>query len=166
MAGLYMTYLTRSGDATTFEQQYTANEMAEAMHKAVATIVGLQHKRLGDRKKPNSLNLCATDGVSLVAYRFRNHKTSQPPSLYYSTKAGTTLNRKYPDHPDGANIPNRDFGIPEDRHGRHLIIASEPSTYKEQDWELIGKNQFLVAQSNGPFELRDVPYGIGWDAEG
>lgn len=161
-----MTFLTKSGDATTFDKQYTANEMAEAMHKAVATIVGLQHKRLGDKKKPNSLNFCATDGVSLVACRFRNHKTSQPPSLYYSTKAGTTLNRKYPDHPDGANVPNRDFGIPEDRHGRHLIVASEPSTYKEQDWEVIGKNQFLVAQANGLFELGDVPYGTGWDAEG
>ncbi|KAK4502025.1 hypothetical protein PRZ48_007836 [Zasmidium cellare] len=166
IAGLYMTYLTKNGDATTFEKQYTANEMAEAMHQAVATIVGLQHKVFGDKKKPNSLNLCATDGVSLVAYRFRNHRTSQPPSLYYSTKAGTTLNRKYPDHPDGANVPNRDFGIPEERHGRHLIIASEPSTYKESDWELFGKNQFLIAGPDGPFEIKDVPYGIGWDAEG
>lgn len=161
-----MTYLTKNGDATTFEKQYTANEMAEAMHQAVATIVGLQHKVFGDKKRPNSLNLCATDGVSLVAYRFRNHRTSQPPSLYYSTKAGTTLNRKYPDHPDGTNVPNRDFGIPEERHGRHLIIASEPSTYKESDWELFGKNQFLIAGPDGPFEIKDVPYGIGWDAEG
>lgn len=166
MAGLYMTYLTKNSDATTFEKQYSPAEMAEAMHKAVATIVGLQHIILGDKKKPNSLNLCATDGVSLVAYRFRNHRTSQPPSLYYSTKAGTTLNRKYPDNSDGANVPNRDVGIPEERHGRHLIIASEPSTYKESDWELIGKNQFLVASPGGAFEIKNVPYGIGWDAEG
>lgn len=166
MAGLYMTYLTNNGDTTSFDKQYTAYEMAQAMHKTVTTIVGLQHKLLGDKKKPNSLNLCATDGISLVAYRFRNHRTSQPPSLYYSTKAGTTLNRKYPDHPDGEDVPHRYVGIPEENHGKHLIIASEPSTYKESDWELIGKNQFLVASPEGPFEIKDAPYGMGWDAEG
>lgn len=166
MAGLYMTYLTNRGDASSFEKQYTPTEMAEAMHKTVATIVGLQQIILGDKKKPNSLNLCATDGISLVAYRFRNHRTSQPPSLYYSTKAGTTLNRKYPDNPDGNNAPRREVGVPEEKHGRHLIIASEPSTYKESDWELIGKNQFLVAGPDGVFKVGDAPYGIAWDAEG
>lgn len=81
-----MTYLTKGGDHSLFEKVYPANEMAEAMHRAVATIIGLQQKILGDSKKPNSLNLCTTDGITLVAYRFRNHLTSQPPSLYYSTK--------------------------------------------------------------------------------
>lgn len=91
IAALYMTYLTRGGDASSFEKVYSAQEMVEAMHRAVATIVGLQHKILGDRKKPNSLNLCATDGSKLVAYRFRNHRTSQPPSLYYSTKVSQIM---------------------------------------------------------------------------
>lgn len=86
-----MTYLTRGGDASSFEKVYPANGMVEAMHRAVATIVGLQHKILGDKKRPNSLNLCATDGTTLLAYRFRNHVTSQPPSLYYSTKVSPAL---------------------------------------------------------------------------
>ena len=86
MAALYMTYLTKGGDAASFDQEYPLDEMAVAMHMTVATILGLQHKFFGDKKKPNSLNLCTTDGIKLVAYRFRNHRTSQPPSLYYSTK--------------------------------------------------------------------------------
>jgi glutamine amidotransferase len=90
IAGLYMTYLTKGGDASTFEKEYTAQEMAEAMHRAVATIVGLQHKMFDDKKKANSLNICATDGVKLIAYRFRNHWRSQPPSLYYSTKVSVS----------------------------------------------------------------------------
>ncbi|EGP84984.1 uncharacterized protein MYCGRDRAFT_46265 [Zymoseptoria tritici IPO323] len=165
IAALYMTYLTRGGDASSFEKVYSAQEMVEAMHRAVATIVGLQHKILGDSKKPNSLNLCATDGSKLVAYRFRNHRTSQPPSLYYSTKAGMTLNRKYPDNADGVEHAGRQIGIPEELHGSHLIVASEPSTYCDSDWELIGKNQFLLAGSDGVFEVGDAPYGLGWDAE-
>ena len=52
-----------------------------------------------------------------------------------------------------------------DDHGEHLIVASEPSTYKEQDWDLIGKNKCVVAESGGKFEVRDVPYEEGWDAE-
>lgn len=85
MAGLYMTFLTNEGDASTFEADYSVEAMAAAMHQTVATIIGLQHQVHGDKKRPNSLNLCATDGRRLVGYRFRNHLTSQPPSLYYST---------------------------------------------------------------------------------
>ena len=66
------------------------------MQKAVGTVVKLQREKLGDKAQPNSLNLAATDGGQLVAFRVRNYATEQPPSLYYSTKAGVTLNRKYP----------------------------------------------------------------------
>jgi glutamine amidotransferase len=86
MAGLYMTFLTKNGGPASFEKRYPAAEMAEAMHQTVATIIQLQIQHFGSDKKPNSLNLCATDGTRLVAYRFRNHAKSQPPSLYYSTK--------------------------------------------------------------------------------
>lgn len=158
-----MTYLTKGGDASTFQTIYTPQEMTTALHKAVATIVNLQQQILGLAKRANSLNLCATDGITLIAYRFRNHKTSQPPSLYYSTKAGVTLNRKYPDNADGAARPNRYAGIEASRHGDHLIVASEPSTYKESDWELIGRNQFLVSGSGGKFEVGNCPYGVEWD---
>jgi glutamine amidotransferase len=129
MAALYMTYLTQGRDPSTFENEYPAQEMLAALHRTVATIVGLQHKTLADKKTPNSLNLCVTDGVTLIAYRFRNHRTSQPPSLYYSTRAGVTLNRRYPDNADGVAHARREIGIPEENHGEHLIVASEPSTY-------------------------------------
>lgn len=167
LAALYMTYLTNSGPASSFEVEYSGSEMAEALHKAVATVISLQRDIIGDSKRtPNSLNLCATDGVKLIAYRFRNHKTSQPPTLYYSNKAGTTLNRKYLDHPDGVEIAGvTDVGKPDSDHGRHLIIASEPSTYKETDWELIGKNKIVVTEANGKFKVEDVPYEKDWDAE-
>ena len=163
IAGLYMTYLTKGGDASSFEKIYTAHEMTAALHKAVATIVNLQQQILGSAKRANSLNLCATDGVTLIAIRFRNHATSQPPSLYYSTKAGITLNRKYPDNADGVARPNRDQGISAERHGDHLIVASEPSTYQESDWELIGRNQFLVSQPGALVTIGDCPYEVGWD---
>lgn len=167
IAGLYMTYLTNGGDKTSFEKEYPAHEMAAAMHKAIATIIDLQRQIIGDDKRlPNSLNLCATDGVKLVACRFRNHKTSQPPTLYYSSKAGTTLNRKFHDHPDGIKIPGvTDTGKEAAAHGKHVIVASEPSTYRVEDWELIPKNQFIVVEADGEFKLADLPYKTEWAAE-
>ena len=169
LAALYMTYLTASepDTPTAFDKQYPVTAMAEALHKAVTTVLNLQRKIIGDSKRqPNSLNLCATDGVKLVAYRFRNHPTSQPPSLYYSTEAGTTLNRKYPDHPDGADVkPDSQRTKRAEDHGQHLIIASEPSTYKKDEWKLIGKNQCVLASPDGKFEVKDIPYEKEWDAE-
>ncbi|KYG41779.1 hypothetical protein M433DRAFT_27356 [Acidomyces richmondensis BFW] len=167
LAGLYLTYLTGGGsDAASFEKEFSLEKMAEAMHQTVRTIITLQQKMLGGKAQPNSLNLCATDGTKLVAYRFRNHATEQPPSLYYSTKAGTTLNRKYPDHPDGIELPDRLCGTKNEKeHGDHLIVASEPSTYKSEDWRLIGKNQCVLYRPGGKLEVKDVPYEKSWDAE-
>ena len=166
LAALYVTCLTDSGDKSAFEREYEVEQMAEAMHKAVSTVIALQQATLGSKRQPNSLNLCATDGVRLVAYRFRNHATSQPPSLYYSTKAGTTLNRKYPDRSDGIEVPGvTDTGKPEGDHGKHLIVASEPSTYRMQDWELIPKNHYVAASPEGKFDVREIAYENGWDAE-
>ncbi|KAK3679915.1 hypothetical protein LTR78_000292 [Recurvomyces mirabilis] len=166
MAALYMTYLTSSGDSNSFLKPYTLEQMATAMHKTVSTIITTQLRLLGRSKAaPNSLNLCATDGQKLIAYRFRNHATEQPPSLYYSTKAGTTLNRKYPDVADGKDVEGRYEGLAVESHGEHLIVASEPSTYKAEDWHLIGKNQCVAAEAGGRFEVRDVPYRDEWDVE-
>jgi hypothetical protein len=94
MAGLYMTFLTNNGGPASFEKQYPVVEMAKAMHKTVKTIIDLQIQHFGPAKRPNSLNLCATDGDRLVAYRFRNHAKSQPPSLYYSTKVSGTQSHR------------------------------------------------------------------------
>ncbi len=163
---LYITYLTKkhSGDKTSWEGEYTVKEMATALHDAAATVLTLQQEFLGNKKTPNSLNLCVTDGTKLVAYRFRNHATQQPPSLYFSTKAGTTLNRKYEDHPDGEHVQNDLGRKARDNHGKHLIVASEPSTYHAKDWNLIGRNQVLMADENG-LRIDDIPYDKKWDAE-
>jgi len=97
VAALYITYLTEGKGKASWEKQYTVHQMRDAMRKIVGTVVQLQRKKFRDKAEPNSLNIATTDGQQLVAFRFRNHAVEQPPSLYYSTKAGVTLNRKYPD---------------------------------------------------------------------
>ena len=119
LAALYMTYLTAGSEHEKTQQGqekgkgeeawhkvYSTKQMFEALENTVNTIIELQKVALGNKRSPNDLNVCVTDGRQLVACRFRNHKTEQPPSLYFSTTAGVTLNRKFPDHADGADSPH------------------------------------------------------------
>jgi glutamine amidotransferase len=197
-AALYMSYLTfgsppsipatgPESSNTKWEKQYSTAEMIKALQHAANTVIDLQQKALGDKAEPNDLNVCVTDGQQLVAMRFRNHPTEQPPSLYYSTSAGVTLNRKYPDHPDGAKCPDGAARGPAEAlmgqgigkqgaghnpraqkksedHGRHVIVASEPTTYKDQEWTLIEKNHAVVVDSEANVTVEKVSYvGEGGD---
>lgn len=166
VAALYIHYLTEGRGKAAWEEEYSTREMASAIHKAVAFVIAAQTKILGNDRRPNSLNLATTDGRRLVTLRFRNSVTEQPPSLYYSTTAGVTLNRKYPDHPNADT--GRSYGEasmkPED-HSAHVIVSSEPTTYKTEDWELIEKNSFLVMDIDGKAVTEKIKYEDGWDAE-
>jgi predicted glutamine amidotransferase len=84
---------------------------------------------------------------------------------YYSTTAGTTLNRKYPDNPDGEHTANRFTGKAVEDHGRHIIIASEPSTYKESEWHLIPRNSLVTASAEHGVEVAPIAYKKEWNAE-
>ena len=149
-AALYMTYLTGGGTKDTWEKQYPLSDMLKAMNKTIVKILELQHKHLGEKALPNSLNFCTTDGKKMVATRFRNHVTEQPPSLYWSEFAGRTLNQKFPSHPDGADKVNEEASKGDnDKIGKHTIIASEPTTYDDTEWHLIGRNCALTVDEHG-----------------
>ena len=162
-AALYMTYLTDGKGKTSWEQKYDVKKMKEALERTIASIVKLQQSKLGNKTQASSLNVAVTDGSQLVAFRFRNHAIEQPPSLYYSTTAGVTMNRKYPDHPDGKE--NHAACKQVEEHGNHVIVASEPSTYKKKEWNLIEKNHcILVGPNGGDVSVTEVSYSKEWNA--
>lgn len=160
-----------------WETQHTPSELLSALRKTISNILSIQTTLLGSSAQPNDLNIAVTDGLSFVACRFRNHITEQPPSLYYSSTAGVTLNRQFPDHPDGAQGPHgsgkgksangkkaakgaqghnphasKDAG----EHGKHFIVASEPTTYKDEEWTLIEKNRVVFVDSDGKFDIEEL----------
>lgn len=158
-AALYITNLTNHGDKSTWEKPYPLKAMFAAMRKTVIQILQLQHDKLGDKNTPNSLNFCTTDGTKLLAIRFRNHVTQQPPSLYWSEFAGRTLNTKYPGHPDGGELVNEEAVLEEsEKIGKHTIVASEPTTYDENEWHLIKANHALLVDEDGEEKEQKIEY--------
>lgn len=161
LAALFFTYLEAKRGAKAWETSHPIEEVKAAAEQAVAKVIETQRRILGNQGAGldgSSLNLAITDGTQLLAIRFRNHPTEHPPSLYYSTKAGVTLNRKYPDHPDAG--VNRDGMKAESEHGDHVIVASEPTTYKEHDWQLIQKNHCIMVDVNT--QLQEVPFNVSF----
>ena len=164
-AALYITNLTNGGTKDTWEKEYPIKSMLGAMNKTVVQIMELQQKQLGSKAAPNSLNFCATDGKKLIAIRFRNHATQQPPSLYWSEFAGRTLNQKYPGSPDGADKVNHAATkSADDKGGKHTIVASEPTTYDDAEWHLIKKNCALTVDEFGTEEEIPIEYDAKFNA--
>jgi glutamine amidotransferase len=82
--------------------------------------------------------------------------------LYYSTVAGITLNRKYPGHPDG---PKHKWSgmYPAKDCGRHVIIASEPTTFDVAEWPSVPKNKAIIVGKNMKVTIEDVPVYAAFD---
>ncbi|KAF2187949.1 N-terminal nucleophile aminohydrolase [Zopfia rhizophila CBS 207.26] len=164
-AALYITNLTQHGGKDSWQKTYSLEDMLKAMIKTVIQIMELQKKKAGAARTPNSLNFCTTDGSKMVAIRFRNHATQQPPSLYWSEFAGRTLNGKFPGNPDSKDLVNKDAILGEDEKiGKHTIIASEPTTYDEKEWNLINRNCALIVDENGIETEVPIEYDSELDA--
>ncbi|KAI1789403.1 N-terminal nucleophile aminohydrolase [Ganoderma leucocontextum] len=148
LAALFFTYLEHQRGAEVWERAHPLEEMKECLERAIRRVLELQTAamaRVGKTPDASSLNIAVSDGEQLLAIRFRNHATEHPPSLYLSTRAGISLNRKFPGHPDLEGVDNGLQNLKAvEEHGDHVIIASEPTTFKEEDWELIPKNQCIM----------------------
>jgi len=172
LAALYFTYL---GDV---DRQYPVEHMKDSMKKAVEFVRDTQIRMLG-KEVANSMNLCATDGESLVALRYRNHPTEDPPSLYVSFTAAASLNRKHNDEWNAnQNTTSAEHLVKNARHasevhgqedmynphGYHVIVASEPVTFVEGQWLLLKKGEFLMIGKKRSNETEDKGTNLRNDA--
>ncbi|EIW59609.1 N-terminal nucleophile aminohydrolase [Trametes versicolor FP-101664 SS1] len=163
LAALFFTYLEEGRGPHAWDAAHPLDELKRCLERAISTVLGLQRDamaRAGKAPDASSLNIAVTDGEQLLAIRFRNHAAEHPPSLYLSTRAGVALNTKFPGHPDVAGADNGAGNFrAEEEHGDHVIVASEPTTYKEEHWELIPKNQCVMVGRDmvirrGPVEVQ------------
>ncbi|PNS21135.1 hypothetical protein CAC42_3473 [Sphaceloma murrayae] len=131
--------------------------LARAVLDAFERVYDAQKRVLG-RIERSSLNVCVSDGKVLVATRWRDgEEEEEPPSLYISETAGVRLNSKFPGHPNGEEEQaGEGQRRGEGEHGRHVIVASEPYTFKEDEWTLMGKNQVLMVGQEGVMEIKRI----------
>ena len=152
-AALFFTYL---GDD--WKAEASLEKLKECMVSMMKDILALVEKSAegsGEDLPHSSLNFAVTDGSQVLAVRYSSMDNYEPPSLYYSTKAGPTLNRKYPDHPDGKTV-EKPAKASTDEHGKHVIVASEPNTYKSDDWHLIPPKSFVVIDKELNVNIEDI----------
>jgi glutamine amidotransferase len=141
VAALFFTYL---GDD--WDTEIPVEKLKKTMINTVQDVLALIQQSVKDKDEVlphSSLNFVVTDGCQLLAIRFSSVDDIEPPSLYYSTTAGPTLNRKFPDHPDGKEVTKKAARATHE-HGKHVIVASEPNTYKAEDWHLVPPNSFVL----------------------
>ncbi|CAF1159845.1 unnamed protein product [Adineta ricciae] len=153
VAALFFTHL---GDDWSIE--YSMENLKKAMVNTIRDLVTLVQEMNID--VPHSfLNFAVTDSYQLLATRYSSIDEFEPPSLYYSTTAGPTLNRKYPDHPDGEQVQKKtNRGTHE--HGKHVIVASEPSTYKAAEWHLVPCNSFVLVEKDLNVGIEKIRFSI------
>ena len=77
--------------------------------------------------------------------------------------AGVTLNRKYPGHPNKGSA-NSNQSRDSEQHGSHVIIASEPTTFDEDEWSLIDANNIVLVDKDGKVKMEKVQYDTKFDA--
>lgn len=139
-------------------KRYSELELAETMRGILTELEGWvgecvkeeEAEGLETTAKSSSLNLVVTDGSQMVAIRCAAGGR-EPPSLYYSTTAGATLNRLYEGNPDMGHPELEAMGhtfqqgsLPKEKHSKHVIVASEPSTYDEREWTLVPAQHMVI----------------------
>ena len=102
-AALVFTYLEDQRGPRAWEESHPPEDVKASLERAISTVIAIQKQvvpKHGLTPEASSLNIAITDGIQLITIRFRNHAREHPPSLYFSTRAGISLNRKFPGHPD------------------------------------------------------------------
>jgi len=151
-AALFFTHLDPEGPWT---RSYSIDEMKTAVRVTIKDLQRLIDAVGGDEGKHSLLNFGITDGEQMLATRYAYPEGVEPPSLYWSTQAGPTLNTKYPDSADGPCDAACMLKKRKD-HGKSVIVASEPATYKKDEWNLIPANHMVAVGRTFEVEVAKI----------
>ncbi|KAI3648499.1 hypothetical protein MP228_006353 [Amoeboaphelidium protococcarum] len=131
---------------------FSAEELADAMVKTIARInkycLDYHRKVHGDDLSSfgtSLLNFGLTDGETVIATRYVNHRENEPASLYYST--GSAFEQCSP----GVYKMQKS-----QRRENVCIISSEPLTYECRDWMSVPANTMIILDTRW-FNLKVCP---------
>jgi glutamine amidotransferase len=95
-------------------------------------------------KKHSYLNLCVTNGKSIVAMRYTTNPHVQPASLYYM------YGKRYFCEGDNCQM-EPSLGNPSS-----IVIASEPFTLRRSDWMKVERNAMMIVDESMKIRFQSV----------
>lgn len=125
----------------------TCDDMVYAMTKALDDLSDLLIE-CGIRTH-SYLNLCVSNGTSIVAVRYTTNPHVQPASLYYA------FGKEYHCNIEGCVIEPTSGGRP-----TSVVIASEPFTARRSDWMKVERNAMMVVDETMKISFRNIELGI------
>ncbi|GAA5898557.1 hypothetical protein JCM5296_006494 [Sporobolomyces johnsonii] len=152
-AALFFDYLDPTGHWTT---GFSMDRLLQALHETISTLINLTERFAGGYYATDasghrtvarwlSFNVAISDGEQLVALRYAYPPDREAPSLYWSSVAGSSLDRRYERHPDtgGRDVGDR----PQRLHCPHVLVASEPMSQEKNDrWHLLKNGEMVVVK--------------------
>lgn len=165
VAALFFTFLSPS--SAHWNTRTTISHLLATLQRTISTVLSLIAEVGGytfsSSGRPTSwcsLNLAITSGTQLLCTRFADPPEREPPSLYWSTTSGATLDRRFDGHPNGEREGARGGSLPRDTRPSHIVVASEPMTKGEDDkWHLMEPNSVISV------EEEELGTGEGWQPE-
>ncbi len=120
----------------------TTNDMVQAMSAMLEDFNRLLFEH--DVREHSYLNLCVSNGRSLVATRYTTNPRVQPASLYYM------FGKEY------VATDNRCFMVPDDGQSEAVVISSEPFTGVKSDWVKVVRNSMLIVDEDLTIRFEDI----------
>ena len=122
--------------------RYSTGDLAEAMRATIDQIV--RWSRESGCSEPSLLNFALTDGSRVVATRYVNEDSAEPPTLYLT-------------HGSRFECQGEVYHMaPSDNGPRAVIISSEPLTLMRDDWEPVPRNHRVTIDSSSTIELAPI----------
>ncbi len=136
---LFGLFLNNLRDPT---EPVTTDEMVEAMFAMFNDLNRLLLE--SDIRSHSYLNLCVSNGRSIVATRYTTNPRVQPASLYYM------FGKEY------VADDYRCYMIPDEGQSEAVVIASEPFTSVKSDWIKVTRNSMIIVDEDLTIRFADI----------
>ncbi|MFM8472904.1 MAG: class II glutamine amidotransferase [Candidatus Kapaibacterium sp.] len=124
--------------------EVSCDDMVVALSKALDDLSDLLID--ADIRQHSYLNLCVSNGTSIVAVRYTTNQDVQPASMYYA------FGSRYNADVEGCVIDATPMG---QRHAA-VLIASEPITARRSDWMKVERNCMMIVDESMRIGFRNI----------
>ena len=120
----------------------STDEMVDAMFGMLNDFNRLMFEH--DVREHSYLNLCVSNGRSMVATRYTTNPRVQPASLYYM------FGKEY------IATEHRCFMLPDEGRAEAVVLSSEPFTSLKSEWTKVTRNSMIIVDEDLSIRFADI----------